>query len=247
MLNREETAAPGNASLKAKRPKGKKKETRDKILEAASLVFARHPYQSAGLRMISKLAEVDHPLISYYFHSKADLFRAVLGRMMKQRVELQKTWRAVTKPMDVDRGFSLFLDYLLEDYRRRPGLFHVISLNFQQFDQENPIPGYDLIEEYIKAEVGRMKENLWLNVPDHEAEMFIRVHSTLLFGFLGGANAHAKMMGMEPDSIVYFNWVRDAVLFTLLPRLKQMVKKNHRHPWVGLKIRSRSIYKMSGC
>ncbi len=221
----EETAATGTASPKAKRPKGKKKETRDKILKAATQVFTTHPYQSAGLRMIGKLAEVDQPLISYYFGSKADLFRTVLGRMIKQRIELQKTWSSVAKSMDIDRGFSLFLDNLLEDYRRRPGLYHVISLNIQQADHENPIPGYDLIEDFIKDDVGRLKENLGLNVPDHEAEMFWRAVSTLLLGFLGGAKGHAKMMGMDPDSIVYFNWVRDTVLFMILPRLKLMAKK----------------------
>ncbi|MCP4751465.1 MAG: TetR/AcrR family transcriptional regulator [Proteobacteria bacterium] len=225
MLTMGETASLGNASPKAKRPKGKKKETRDRILEAATLVFSRHPYQNAGLRMISKLAEVDQPLINYYFGSKADLFRAVLSRMIEQRRELQKTWFAVAKPMGAERGFSLFLDNLLEDYRRRPGLFHVISLNFPQ-NHENPIPGYDLIEDFIQSDVGLMKENLGVNVADHEREMFIRAMSTLLLGFLGRAKGHAKMMGMEPDSIVYFNWVRDTVLFTVLPRFKEMTKES---------------------
>ncbi|MBT4089164.1 MAG: TetR/AcrR family transcriptional regulator [Deltaproteobacteria bacterium] len=114
------------------RQKAGRQETREKILDAAIQVFARYPYQNAGLRVISKLAEVDHPLISYYFGSKADLFHAVLSRMMEQRLELQKGWFAVVRPMGAERGFSIFLDNLLEDYRKRPGLFHVVSLNLQQ-------------------------------------------------------------------------------------------------------------------
>jgi len=220
-----ETTAPKTGTPKAGRPKGKKQETREKILAAATQVFAKHVYQNAGLRMISQLAEVDHPLISYYFGSKAELFRAVLSRMIEQRLELQKTWFAEVKPMGAERGYALFLDNLLEDYRRRPGLFHVVSLNFQQADHDNPIPGYELIEAFIKTDVNRMKENLDLNVPDYEAEMFIRAMSALLIQFLGGADSHARMMSMEPDSIVYFNWVKDTVLFTLLPRFKLMVKK----------------------
>lgn len=70
-----------------------------------------------------------------------------------------------------------------------------------------------------------MKEYLDLEVPGFEAEMFIRDMSTLLNGFLGGSRNHAKMMGMEPDSIIYFNLVKETVLFALLPRFKLMVKK----------------------
>ncbi len=207
-----------------KRPRSKKKETRDKILKAALQVFSRHPYQSSSIRMISKLGEIDHALISYHFGSKAELFKAVLSRKMEERLELQKGWFAAVKPMGAARGFSLFLDFILDDYRKRPGLFHIVSLNFQQADLENPIPGYDLVEAFIKTDVGRMKESLDLDVPDHEAEMFIRAMSTLLIGFLGSAGSYAKMMDMDPDSIIYFNWVKETVLFTLLPRFKQMVQ-----------------------
>ncbi len=203
-----------------------KEDTRNKILKAALQAFTRHPYQSASIRMISKLGEVDHALISYHFGSKAELYKVVLSQMMEQRLELQKSWFAVVKPMEADRGFSIFLDNLLEDYRRRPGLFHVVSLNFQQADPANPIPGHDLIEEFIKMDASRVKEILGLNVPDHEAEMFIRAMSALLIQFLGSAGAYAKMMGMEPHGIIYFNWVKDTVLYALLPRFKQMTRKS---------------------
>lgn len=225
MLNTEEAIKPEGFSPKPTRHKGRNQETRETILEAALQIFTKYPYQNAALRMIGKMARIEHPLISYYYGSKADLFRAVLNRMIKQRLELQKTWFTEVKSMGVDRGFSIFLDNLLEDFRRRPGLFHVVSLNLHQVDLDNPIPGYDLIEEFIKTDVGRMKEYLELEVPDFEAEMFIRAMSSLLIAFLGGANSQAKMMGMEADSIVYYNWVKDTVLFTLLPRLRMMVKK----------------------
>jgi AcrR family transcriptional regulator len=206
-------------------PKGKKQETRGRIMEAAQQIFATYPYHSAGIRMISKLAGVDHPLISYYFGSKAELFRAVISHMMTERWELQKDWYATVKPMGPSRGFSLFLDFILEDYRKRPGLLHLVSLNFRQVDPENPIPGFDLIEDYLKTELDRMKASLGLEIPDHEADMFMRVFDLLLIGFLGGAHTHARMLEMDPESIVYFNWVKDSILFALLPRFRQMVQQ----------------------
>ena len=207
-------------------PKSKKQETSEKILEAAQQIFATYPYHSAGIRMISELAGVDHPLINYYFGSKANLFREVISHMMAQRRELQNDWYKTVRPMKPSRGFSLFLDFVLEDYRKRPGLFHLVSLNFRQVDPDNPIPGFDLIEDFIKTEIDRMKASLNVEIPDHEAEMFIRVFNTLMIGFLGGANTHARMLEMDPDSIVYFNWVKESILFTLLPRLRLMVQQS---------------------
>jgi AcrR family transcriptional regulator len=206
--------------------KGKGNETREKILDAAQQVFATYPYHSAGIRMISELAGVDHPLINYYFGSKADLFRAVISRMRRQRTELQKNWLANAKSMGPTRGFSIFLDFVLEDYRKRPGLLHLISLNFRQVDTEKPIPGFDLIEDFVQTEIDNMKATLGLEIPDYEAEMFIRVMVTLQINFLGGGRNHAKTMNMDPESIVYFNWVKEAILFTLLPRWRLMVQQS---------------------
>lgn len=206
-------------------PKCKRNETREKILDAAQQVFATYPYHSAGIRLISELAGVDHPLINYYFGSKADLFRAVISRMRGQRIELQKNWLANVRSMGPTRGFSTFLDFVLEDYRKRPGLLHLVSLNFRQVDPENPIPGFDLIEDFVQTEIDNIKTSLGLEIPDHEAEIFIRVFHTLMIGFLGGAHTHARMLEMDPESIVYLNWVKESILFTLLPRLRLMLQQ----------------------
>jgi len=195
-------------------------------MAAAQQVFATYPYHAAGILMISKLAGVYHPLIKYYFGSKADLFRAVISHMKDKSLALQKDWYAAVKPMGPSRGLSRYLDFLLEDYRQRPGLFHLVSLNFRQIDPENPIPGFDLIEDFIKTEIKRMKVSLGVEIPDHEAEMFIRVFNTLLIGFLGGASTHAGMLDMDPESIIYFNWVKESILFALLPRFKLMVQQS---------------------
>ena len=57
-----------------------KTATREKILAAAKKVFAQHPYSTASIRMVGKTAEIDHPLISYYFPTKAELYEGALAR-----------------------------------------------------------------------------------------------------------------------------------------------------------------------
>ena len=57
---------------KSKAAKVPKKE---KILRAAKKVFSLHPYASATMRMIAREARIDHPLIIYYFSTKAVLLK----------------------------------------------------------------------------------------------------------------------------------------------------------------------------
>jgi len=205
--------------------RGKKKDTRDRILAAAQQIFASHPYHTASIRMIGKLAEIEHPLISYYFPSKADLFRAVMTELVQYRSQLEKKWLEEVKTLDPARGLSLFIDQVLDDFRKRPGLFHVISLNLSQSPDTETIPGYDLIQGYMQTSTRTFIETIRLQVSAHEGEMFARVMGVLFIGFLGASSSYATMMKIEPDSIVYYNWVRDTMLYTLLPRLEKMVKK----------------------
>jgi AcrR family transcriptional regulator len=61
----------------------KQKNTQDKILDAATKVFAEHGYKDATTRMICSEAEVNVALVNYYFRSKAELYKAVIGALFE--------------------------------------------------------------------------------------------------------------------------------------------------------------------
>ena len=58
--------------------KAAKVPRKEKILRAAKKVFCHYPYSTASMRMIANEARVDHPLIIYYYSTKAVLFETVL-------------------------------------------------------------------------------------------------------------------------------------------------------------------------
>jgi AcrR family transcriptional regulator len=66
------------------KPSSRGKSTRDALLEAATLAFAREGFGSANLREIAKAAEVNQALIGYHFHGKEGLYHAVFDRMVSQ-------------------------------------------------------------------------------------------------------------------------------------------------------------------
>src|SRR4051812_18418454 len=54
--------------------------TRDKIMDAAELMFGDKGFHGASLREIMIMAGVNIAAVNYYFGSKADLLRAVIQR-----------------------------------------------------------------------------------------------------------------------------------------------------------------------
>lgn len=57
--------------------------TRDLIFAAAATAFARHGYDGAGVDHIAREAGVNKAMLYYHFGSKVELYRAVVGDMLR--------------------------------------------------------------------------------------------------------------------------------------------------------------------
>jgi AcrR family transcriptional regulator len=78
------------------KPSLRGESTRDALLDAATLVFARAGFGSANLREIAEAADVNPALIGYHFRSKEGLYLAVFERMVAQmRLELDPALAAI--------------------------------------------------------------------------------------------------------------------------------------------------------
>jgi len=60
-----------------------RKTTQDRILHAATKVFAEHGYKDATTRMICAEARVNVALVNYYFRSKSELYKAVIAALFE--------------------------------------------------------------------------------------------------------------------------------------------------------------------
>lgn len=65
------------------RTDAKRKNTQEKILRAATKVFAEHGFRDATTRMICAEAKVNVALVNYYFRSKAELYKAVVATLFE--------------------------------------------------------------------------------------------------------------------------------------------------------------------
>ena len=199
-----------------------KTNTREKILEAAKKVFAKYPYYAASIRMIGKAAGLDHPLISYYFPTKADLFEAVLEDIVGQYYQANITWFAGLEKLSPSDGLSLYIDRLFEFALNHPEALRIIAINLVQAEESEIIPGYQRIQDLYAKMSLTFKSAVPLRASASEIEMFTQSFNTLVINFLGAGIYYAGILGLDPQGSDYLKWVKEALVFLLLPRLRQL-------------------------
>jgi len=221
------TARPNRRS-KAGKPQ--KPDTRTNILKAARKVFAEHPYNAASIRMIGKAAGIDHPLVSYYFPTKAKLFQEVLKDIAEENYhETQKSFRDMEK-MNPDKGFDLYLDRLLAYNRLHPYAFRVLLLNMVQADQESDIPGYPIIQDISRRTARIFKSTVPLNAPESRIERFTTSFNIMIVNYLGAQRYYAEILDIAPGSRGYEQWVKETLIYLFLPHLEKLIRKKTGNP-----------------
>ena len=213
-----------NLPKKKTKVKEKEKITRTRILKAAIRVFSRHAYRAASIRMIGKEAEIDHPLISYYFPTKAELFEEVIRVIDEELRTASEKFYDGLSDMSIARGFSIFLDRLLEFQRTHKEYFRIVALNMVTPQSEDPIPGYATLQRSTLRQMEHFIKDYHITSPKYEVEMFFNSVQAIVISYLGASSFWAKRLKMNPESIEYFNWAKESILSTIEPRLHHLIK-----------------------
>ena len=206
-------------------PKGNKKTaTREKILVAARKVFSEHPYSAASIRMVGKAAGIDHPLISYYFPTKAELFEAVVEDVAETYVEANTSWFEGLEILSPSRGLSLYLDRLIAFTSKHPEALRISALNLVQPEGSTNKPGHRQMQGLLTRNTETFRQVAGLRSSAREIRMFVESFNTLVINYLGAATYYARILGMNPRSTAYRKWVKESLMYLFLPRLKQLVR-----------------------
>ena len=203
-----------------------KKATHLKILKAARKVFAQYAYHAASIRMIGKEAGIDHPLISYYFLSKAELFEAVLADIVQEWHKANAAWFEGLDQMRPEAGLSLYIDRMLDYSRKHPYAARVFLLNMVQAQDADTIPGYEAIQKFFDQSTQLLKSLVPMQASDSDIENFRRGFNTLALSYLGAKSYYAGIIGIPPNSRRYEKWVKQMLVELFLPRLKQLLVDN---------------------
>lgn len=126
-----------------------KKDAQVRLIETATMLFARKGFHAVSIRELAQAANVNSALISYYFKSKEGLYREVLeeqfvliAQMLKQ-IEEQP-------PVSPTEGITMYAENIAGIHQQRPYLTRFIISELM-----NPTPCCEgVIKKYLSRLFG---------------------------------------------------------------------------------------------
>jgi len=188
----------------------KKISKKDRILDVAEALFARHGFDGVTIRQIAAQAEVDVALASYHFGKKRELFDAVFLRraeiLNEERLEALLKCQAESGPQgpSVEQIIEAFLRPLeMEQESADPGWKHYLAL--VAYINNSPIWGKELMSKYFDPLVTRFIEALKKALPEaRDEDIYWCYHSlsgalTLTFAQTGRIDKLSKGLCKSTD------------------------------------------------
>jgi AcrR family transcriptional regulator len=204
--------------------RSKKAATREKILEAAKKIFSEQPYSSASIRMVGNAAGIDHPLISYYFPTKADLFEALLEEITETYIQASNSWFEGLEALSLSSGLSLYIDRMLDFTSKHPEALRIVALNLAQPVESEIIPGYGLIQRLLASNTDTFRKVAVLRSSTREMRMFTESFNMMVINYLGAASYYSGILGLKPRGPAYRRWVKESLHLLFLPWLRQTIR-----------------------
>ena len=200
--------------------KAAKEPKKERILRAAKKAFSLHPYASASMRMIAREARIDHPLIIYYFSTKAVLFETVLKDLIEQYKQAMPGWFLGIREMGLVDGVSTYLDRALGFHFEHPEIFRIILLNMtQSVKKGGMVPHPQVIQDTFNMSADVFSKSSRFNIEPEQIVSFIRCISLLMLNLIGAREYHAEIQAMDPKSDAYLRWVKKQIMFITVPVL----------------------------
>jgi AcrR family transcriptional regulator len=129
--------------------------TRERILEAATEVFARAGFHGARVADIAEQAGIAYGLVYHYFHNKDDILAAIFAERWGQYIEYLHEVRRT--PLSFRERMRRLVHFWVEVYRREPDLMTIMineitrSYEFlESHDIGTVLVAFDAIEEMIR-------------------------------------------------------------------------------------------------
>jgi len=91
------------------------RETREKILESATELFAQHGYENTSLAQVARRAKVSKALIFWHFDSKEALYRNALRRTLEPYFIDVDDIEGLGEREQIERLIDLFYDFVHEN------------------------------------------------------------------------------------------------------------------------------------
>ena len=168
-------------------PDSTSKSMRERILEAASVLFAEHGYKSMSTRKIALEIGVRHGTVHYHFKTKEALYTEVFRSLFEVDGMLTYDVLLAREPfiLDTPEGKAYAIQRVMSDYYQRHLLIYdgwKKKLILRELFDNSPI-FLQLVENILKKEAEKMTEFYYLLHPEGSAtDAYIWAHFPDTFG-----------------------------------------------------------------
>jgi AcrR family transcriptional regulator len=200
-------------------------EVRERILRAATELFARVGFHGTTTRGVCDRAGVPLGSLHYYFGGKEALYTSVVESLLEREADLvREIERELASPRARNWGMRRRLQRVLEHWVAfhfehpeiaRIGLHRVAEHGLAGSPVEAPpvLPAGRSVAETLARLVG---------VPrTREFRARMMAANDLIAGFVGGAEHHAHALGLDADSREYRRLVEFTVLDLIVAKTKE--------------------------
>jgi len=161
--------------------------TKDRILDAAEILFASEGYHCTSLRTLTRIAEVNLAAVNYHFGSKEALVEALMDRRLQpltrrreERLALElETARKEDRHPDAGQVLRAFIEPTLDFSKSDPGPRHFVAF-ISRILIEPDDDLRSLFLQRVRPHVGRFYNALRLALPDvSPSDLFMRLQFTI--------------------------------------------------------------------
>lgn len=159
-----------------------REESKQRILDAALMIFAKKGYDNASISMIAKEAGVSKGLMYNYFSSKEDLLKGVIMGAMDKSAPVFQLFMIETEPK---KKIKHLIDGVISFLREHKGYYRLITALALQEDAISFVK--EISEKKIKELMPvtiPVFEQLGFEEPQVEAEVFGTLHDGLAVRYL---------------------------------------------------------------
>jgi len=174
--------------------------TKEKILNAAEVLFGEHGFDAVSLRDVTERAEVTLALSSYHFGTKEKLFEAVIGRRAAALSALRREGlAALPETADARDLLDAFMAPLFEQVTQdAPGWPAYIRLLARLGEDNRWI---DLVAEHFNEVAREFIVALERAMPDVRNEDIIRAFTMSLQLMLVSVSRHRRVDSLTNGSV----------------------------------------------
>jgi TetR/AcrR family transcriptional regulator, repressor for uid operon len=193
--------APTGSRRPGRPPAAKADETRQRILQAARLVFSERGYDGATFQAIAARADLTRPAINHYFSSKRALYREVLAET--NELVIGNSIKRAEREVTLVARLSAFISSAVAANSKNPAVstFIVTAVLESQRHPELNTAGNDSVRiarEFLLSDVNDAIERGEV-IPDVDASALVESLLVVLCGvglYAGYVESYQAMLGI---------------------------------------------------